>query len=323
MSTKSTHEETHLMKDYSRPRTPAEYLRIYLTGFAMGAADIVPGVSGGTMAFILGVYETLLDAIKSVNIGALRLLLARRFGALFEHVPVRFLIPLGLGIATAILALSNLLGTLLADHPLFVFAFFAGLILASIVAVGVKIRWNAVAGVALVAGAVFAFWLVGLPALRDASHDPLTLFASGAVAICAMILPGISGSFILLILGQYEYVLGAVRQLDVVTVALVGAGAVVGILGFSRILSWLLKHYETPTIAALVGFMIGSLRTIWERSSEGATRYADFGAGHIAGALALVLLGFLIVSLMDHMQTRDNPVFRLFGRNGKIAAAAD
>lgn len=323
MSTKNTHEETHLMKDYSRPKTLAEYLRIYLTGFAMGAADIVPGVSGGTMAFILGIYETLLDAIKSVNIGALRLLLARRFGALFDHVPVRFLIPLGLGIATAILALSNLLGTLLEDHPLFVFAFFAGLILASIVAVGVKIRWNAVAGVAVVAGAVFAFWLVGLPALRDASHDPLTLFASGAVAICAMILPGISGSFILLILGQYEYVLGAVRQLDVVTVALVGAGAVVGILGFSRILSWLLKHYETATIAALVGFMIGSLRTIWERSSEGAAKYVDFGVGHVAGALALVLLGFLIVSLMDHLQTRDNPVFRLFRRSGRVVAAAD
>src|SRR5690606_37004873 len=247
---------TPLMKhvDYSHPRTPRGYLRLYLTGFAMGAADIVPGVSGGTIAFIMGIYDTLVDAIKSFNLDAIRLVLTRKFAAAVDHVSLRFLIALGLGIITAVLLLSNILGTLLETQPTFVFAFFGGLVLASIVAVSGQVRWTSVALVALVIGAILGFVITGLDALDPTRvpHDYLTLFISGAIAIVAMILPGISGSFILLVLGQYQFVLDAVRNRDIVSVFVIALGCVVGLLTFSRILSYLLHHYRAPTLAVLI-----------------------------------------------------------------------
>lgn len=306
------HDNT-LMKDLSKPKTFGEYARIYLTGFAMGAADIVPGVSGGTMAFILGAYETLLNAIKSFNLEAIKLAFGMKFSQLFnEHIPVRFLVALGIGLLSAILLLSNALSGLLETQPLFIFAFFGGLILASIVSVGLKIKWSIGAVVALVVGAVFAFWIIGLPALEDGAHDNLTLFLSGMVAICAMLLPGISGSFILLILGQYKYILNAVKERDIVPLIFVALGCLVGILAFARVISWLLKHYESITIAALVGFMIGSLRVIVQEMDKGAQLIADFGAGHIVFAVVIAIGGFVLVSALDHMQTRSNPLFAIF-----------
>jgi putative membrane protein len=302
-------------QDHAHPKTPRQYLRLYLTGFAMGAADIVPGVSGGTMAFILGIYADLIDAIKSFDITALRLALRLRLRELLAHIPLGFLMAVGLGILTAVFLLSSALSHLLETQPTFVFAFFGGLILASIVAVGVKIRWSLATLASLIAAAAAAFIIVGLPVLQNANHDPLTLFISGAIAICAMILPGISGSFILLILGQYQYVLNAVRDSDILTLALVAAGAAVGIVVFSRVLSYLLKHYYQVTIAALTGFMIGSLRTIWERASAGTVALPQFAAGEIALALALVALGFVVVSVLDHLQSRANPFVSLFWRS--------
>jgi putative membrane protein len=311
--------------DFSRPRTARQYLRLYLTGFAMGAADIVPGVSGGTMAFILGIYETLIEAIKSFNLTALRLALGIKIRALLEHIPFGFLIALGLGILSAILALSNLLGNALETHAEFVFAFFGGLVLASIISIGAKIRWNAVNLVTVVVFAVAAFVLVGLNPMQNADHSPLVLFFSGMIAIVAMILPGISGSFILLLLGQYKFVLDAVRGLDIVSIAAVGVGCVVGIVGFSRILSWLLKNYEQVTIAALVGFMIGSLRKIWEGTPEGETPINGMSVvfqhstGEIAFALALFVFGFVLVSLLDHLQSGSNPLIGIFWRRPRPA----
>ncbi|MFQ3674403.1 MAG: DUF368 domain-containing protein, partial [Aggregatilineales bacterium] len=284
-------------KDLGHPRTPAEYARIYLTGFAMGSADIVPGVSGGTIAFIAGIYATLLNAIKSFDVEAIRLGVGLKFRELFEHIPVRFLITLLLGIGTAILLLANALGQALEDAPTFVFAFFGGLIVASIVAILPKVRWNAPSVIAFVVGAVFAFFLVGLNPLEDADHSLPVLFFSGMVAICAMILPGISGSFILLILGQYQFILGAVRSFDILSVAMVGMGAIVGLLGFTRILSWLLKRHESVTIAALVGFMLGSLRKIWDESVAGLALVPSFGVAEAALLVGLIALGFLLVSV--------------------------
>lgn len=301
--------------DLSRPRTPLQYLRLYLSGFAMGCADLVPGVSGGTMAFILGVYETLINAIKSFDLQAIRLVLARQFKAVFEHIPFRFLIGLGLGMATALFGMAALLTDLLDNHPTYLFTFFGGLIIASILAIGVKIKWTPGALISLVTATVFAFVVVGLPALENAGHGPVVLFLSGMVAICAMILPGISGSFILLILGQYRYVLDAVRSFDLVTVAVVAAGAVVGILAFSRILSWLLKNYENVTVAALVGFMLGSLRKIWMEAQDGVSLMSETGqltGTQVLGVVALLLAGFLLVSLLDHLQSRTNPIFAWF-----------
>ncbi len=322
------------MTDFSRPKTPRDYLRLFLTGVAMGAADIVPGVSGGTMAFILGIYETLLNAIKSFNPTALRLALARRWGELFEHVPVRFLIPLALGIGVAILGLAGALNRILDDPTgrIYLFAFFFGLIIASIIAVSAQVRWNATAWAALLIGAAAAFIIVNLLPV-DAPHDPLSLFLSGAVAICAMILPGISGSFILLILGQYDYVLSAVSERNIAPLIFVAAGCAVGILLFARLLSWMLKHYYTVTVAALVGFMVGSLWKIWPWKAcvlQDLDRHGEMrclaeqnllpdSAQSLLLALGLALAGFVLVSVIDHLQSRANPIVRRVWKNGNAA----
>ncbi len=322
-------------KDHSHPKTPRQYLRLFLTGFAMGAADIVPGVSGGTMAFILGVYEDLIDGIKSFNPQAMRLAVSGKFNELInEHIPLRFLVALGAGLGVAIIALSGLLSRTLDDptRRIYLFAFFFGLVIASIVAIGFKVKWSLVTIVTLIVGAVFAFVIVNLvPAAADPT--PINLLIAGMIAICAMILPGISGSFILLIMGQYDNVLSAVGDRDIITVAIVGVGAVIGIIIFSRILSWLLKRYYQPTVAALVGFMIGSLWKIWpwkDCVASDLDRHGDFrclqevnllpGAdSNVVLALGLVIFGFLLVSFLDHLQSGQNPLFCLFWRRASVA----
>jgi len=276
------------------------------------------------------------------------------------------------------------LHTFLEEQPTFLFAFFAGLIVASILAIGVKVKWNVGAMVSFFLAALFAFFIVGFEAeehnnvidlvhavengepsaelrnalitqlntvefedaeaqvdflinavqagepyseleetLEDAiaadytPSNPLVLFGSGMIAICAMILPGISGSFILLILGQYEAVLGAVKNLDEVSVAAVGAGAAIGIILFSRVISWLLNNYENITVAGLVGFMAGSLRLIWSEAAKGVDVVSQTGtlAGEqIVFVVGLTLVGFLLVSFLDHLQSRTNPVFAPFWR---------
>ena len=312
--------------DLSRPRTPAEYLRLFLTGFAMGAADIVPGVSGGTMAFILGVYQTLINAIKSFNVTALRMALGLQLREVADYVSLRFLLALGLGLLTAILLLSSFLSATLddADGRALLFAFFFGLVLASILTIGVKARWEASTALIFALGAAAAFVIVNIvPA--DADHSAPTLFVSGMIAITAMILPGISGSFMLLIMGQYDYVLTAVSQRDMPPVIIVGLGAAVGIIAFSRVLSYLLAHYYNQTVALLVGFMAGSLWKIypWKQCLESdLDRHGDIrclveqniapdpAADTFVAAIVLLLAGFALVNALDHLQTRDNPVLR-------------
>ncbi|PJF22354.1 MAG: hypothetical protein CUN56_06445 [Phototrophicales bacterium] len=376
-------KKEHIQADLSQPKTLLDYLRLYFTGFAMGSADIVPGVSGGTMAFILGVYETLINAIKSVDTNVIKMALRFDIKGIIDHIPFRFLIALGLGILSAVLLLASLLHDLLENQPTFIFAFFAGLILASILAIGYKVKWDVRAMVGLVIAALFAFFLVGIEgqlapveAVVQAVHDeadvteprarliaelqaenypnaeatvdelitlvqtdddysaledelaetiyepssPLVLFFSGMIAICAMILPGISGSFILLILGQYAVVLGAVKTLDLISIGAVGLGAVIGIIAFSRILSWLLKHHENLTIAALVGFMLGSLRLIWTEAVKGVEVINDTGALNTSQWVTVVVVlvgGFLLVSFLDHLQSRMNPVFAWAWKPGK------
>jgi putative membrane protein len=323
-------------KDHSHPKTLRDYLRLYLTGFAMGAADLVPGVSGGTMAFILGVYEDLIDGIKSFNLTALRLALGLKIKELLAHIPLRFLLALGAGLGTAIITLASFLSATLDDPTgrIYLFAFFFGLVIASILAVGVKVRWSPLTIIALVIGAVVAFVIVNLvPAAVDPT--PLNLLIAGMIAICAMILPGISGSFILLIMGQYDNVLSAVTNRDVVTVGIVFVGAVIGIVIFSRVLSWLLKHYYQPTVALLVGFMVGSLWKIWPWKACIASdldRHGDFrclqeanllpdATSNVALVIALALIGFLAVSFLDHLQSGQNPLFSLFWRRAVVAPA--
>jgi putative membrane protein len=315
-------------QDFSHPKTPFEYLRIYLTGFVMGCADIVPGVSGGTIAFISGIYETLINAIKSFNLTAIRKALKFDIGGFIDHTALRFLITLALGIGTAVLLLANLLSDLLENQPTYIFAFFAGLIIASILAIGITVKWGLPSLIAFIVGAVFAFVIVSLPETGDGDHSTITLFLSGAVAICAMILPGISGSFILLILGQYKYILEAVKGFEFGVIIPVALGCVVGIIVFSRVLSWLLKNYVDVTVAVLTGFMLGSLKLIWDNATnaESVAKMNSSGAldgGQIVFALALMVAGFILVSLIDHMQSRDNPVMRLVLPKKETPAPAD
>lgn len=312
--------------DISKPQTAAQYLRLYLTGFAMGAADIVPGVSGGTMAFILGVYEHLIHAIKSVNVDAVRFALRLKIADLAEHVSLRFLLALGFGLASAVLLLSSFLSATMDDATgrVLLFAFFFGLVVASILTVGAKVRWNSLSAATLVIGAAAAFVIVNIvPA--DADHSAPTLFVSGMIAITAMILPGISGSFMLLIMGQYDYVLSAVTNRDLPPIIYVGLGAIVGIIAFSRVLSYLLEHYYNLTVALLVGFMAGSLWKIypWKECLESdLDRHGDFrclveqnigpaaDSETFAPAIILLLAGFLLVNLLDHLQAKSNPIFK-------------
>lgn len=309
-------------QDFSHPKTLMQYLRIYLTGFAMGCADIVPGVSGGTIAFISGIYETLINAIKSFNFTALRKALKFDIGGFVDHTALRFLIALLLGIGTAFLLLANAMSYALEFQPTFLFAFFAGLIFASILAIGITVKWSTGAIISFVGTTIAAYIIVSLPELNITDHSTLTLFFSGAIAICAMILPGISGSFILLILGQYQYVLNAIKDFTqtrdfgamlpiVVPVAL---GCIIGIMLFSRVLSWTLKNYGNVTIAALTGFMLGSLKTIWDKAVAGVSIANPTGSldiGQIALVIGLMIFGFVLVSLIDHMQSGVNPVMRL------------
>ena len=319
--------------ELENPTTPQQYLRLLFTGFAMGASDIVPGVSGGTMAFILGVYETLIDGIKSFDATAIRLLLGRKFNTLLHHIPFRFLITLGIGVLLAIVALSGFLSSTMDDPTgrILLFAFFFGLVLASILTIGVKVKWGVIPVVALIVATIVALVIVTtVPA--EAPHEPLNLILSGMVAICAMILPGISGAFILLVLGQYDYVLTAVSDRNLPPVIFTGIGAIIGLLLFSRVLSWLLKNYYDATVAALVGFMVGSLWKIYpwkECVVDDLDRHGEFRCLSEQNiipaidqtfliALGLLVIGFLIVNLADHIQTSNNLVFRRFWRRRKL-----
>lgn len=236
---------------------------LFLKGVAMGAADVVPGVSGGTIAFISGIYETLINAIRSVDLTALRLLLKADFKGVWKHVNGPFLLVLLSGIGVSILSLSRLVLWLLETQPILIWSFFFGLILASIWGVGKNIKKIQPGRVTMfVIGAVIAWWITTVsPASTPESWWFIML--SGAVAICAMILPGISGSFILLLMGKYKFILGALQAFQLKIIALFSVGMAVGILGFSHLLNWLLKRYHDVTVALLAGFMLGSLNKVW------------------------------------------------------------
>ena len=236
---------------------------VYLRGMLMGAADIVPGVSGGTMAFITGIYDTLIDSIRAFDLACLRLVLRGQIKAAWQHVNGPFLLALALGIATSIVSLARVISWLLENHPVPLWAFFFGLILASALVLLRQVgKWTVARVSCLLAGALIAL-AVALSPVVDLNIGMAGVFLSGFVAICAMILPGISGSFILVLLGMYATVLGALKSLDLAFIAVLGAGAVAGLLCFSRLLHWLLHHFHQATMALLTGFLFGSLAVVW------------------------------------------------------------
>lgn len=239
------------------------YPLLLIKGCAMGAADVVPGVSGGTIAFITGIYEELIDSIRRIDLRAVQLFFTLRWGAFWKQINGSFLLSVVGGIAVSVFSLAKLMTWLLEHHPIHIWSFFFGLIIASSVLVAREIKhWNTGSILALLAGAATAYVITVL----SPAETPDTgwfIFLSGAIAICAMILPGISGAFILLLLGKYAYILGAVSTLNIGVLLLFIAGAIAGIVSFSHLLSWLLKHYHAATIATLTGFMVGSLNKVW------------------------------------------------------------
>ncbi len=254
-----------------------KYLLTFFKGMAMGAADIVPGVSGGSIALITGIYQQLLDSINSFTGVNLKLLLKLEVKKFYRAVNGTFLLSLLLGILTSIFSLSRVITYLMDEHPIPLWSFFCGLILISAFVILREIkRWHLGVIVALVIGTVGAYFITELPPTNTPEAAWFT-FVSGAIAICAMILPGISGSFLLLILGKYEMILKAVGDRDVVTLALFASGCIVGILAFSRVISWFLKKYYAITIGLLSGFMLGSMNKLWPWKVVTAFRTSSSG----------------------------------------------
>ena len=229
----------------------------------MGGADIIPGVSGGTIAFITGIYEELISSIKSVDLEAIKLLVAGKLPTFWTKINGRFLIVLPSGILVSLVTLARLITGLLETHPIQLWSFFFGLIAISALVVSRDIRkWSLGVIITMILGCAIAY-VITKAVPGENANNPLTVFLSGAIAICAMILPGISGSFILLILGKYNYVLSALKDFDLGVIIVFSLGCLVGIISFSRLISWLFRKYHDLTIAILTGFMIGSLNKVW------------------------------------------------------------
>ncbi|SFS80648.1 DUF368 domain-containing protein [Lutibacter maritimus] len=296
-----------------------QYLIITLKGVAMGAADVVPGVSGGTIAFISGIYEELLSSISSVNFNTLKVLKNEGIKAAWKRVNGNFLVALLLGIFISVISLSKIISYLLENQPILVWSFFFGLVLASILYVAKQItEWNFITVILLLIGAIGAFYITTLQPLVSEHSSPLFIFLAGVLAICAMILPGISGAFILVLLGAYKPVLDAIHDKDFKLLATLAAGAIVGLLSFSKILNWLFKHYKNFTLSVLTGFILGSLNKIWPWKetltwrtnshgikvpfNEQSVSPLNFnGEAHISTAILLALFGFALILILEKL----------------------
>lgn len=263
-----------------------DYFVIAFKGICMGAADVIPGVSGGTIAFIMGIYDEFVGSIAKIDAEAMKLLFKGKISEFWKHINGWFLVSLVCGIGLSVVALAGLMQYLLSHHPIQTWAFFFGLIVASSIFIirGIS-GWKLREGLFLVFGIVLGIVVCTLSPTQ--TPDALWfIFLSGALAICAMILPGISGSFILLILGKYEFIMGAISGLvsgvdvaqNLLIMAVFMVGAVVGILGFSKFLHWLLARWHKETLIVLAGFIIGSLVKVWPWSNMPAIVCSQFPA---------------------------------------------
>ncbi|WP_439183471.1 DUF368 domain-containing protein [Carboxylicivirga taeanensis] len=256
--------------------TIVSFLKTALKGAAMGAANVIPGVSGGTIALITGIFERLINAIKSFNGKAIQLLLKGEFKALAQHVDFYFLLALFSGVGVAVISLARLFEFLFVNYPIYIWAYFFGLVMASVYFVGKTVKkWSVSSVVSLIIGAGIA---ISISVLTPASQDDsfMYLLLCGVVAICSMILPGLSGSFVLILLGNYQLVMiDAINNasIDILLPVIIGAG--VGLIAFSHFLSWLLKKYHNQTIALLTGFIAGSLGILWPWKNEITKQFGD------------------------------------------------
>lgn len=290
-----------------------DYAVLTLKGMAMGAADVVPGVSGGTIAFIAGIYDELIDSIKSIDMYALKQLFSGKITAFWKSINGNFLVALLLGIGISVFSLAKLITYLLVTEPVLVWSFFFGLVLASTWFVSKDIKewgWKTIVG--FLAGAVIAFYItVATPANTPDSW--WFIFLCGAIAICAMILPGISGSFILVLLGKYFFIMEAVKTLDLIVIGVFAAGAVMGITTFSRVLSFALKNFRNITMSVVAGFMLGSLNKVWpwkvveSMTRNGVTYQTEHNVAPNelqAEACVLMLIGFFLVYALEKISVR-------------------
>jgi putative membrane protein len=289
---------------------------VYFKGMGMGAADVVPGVSGGTIALITGIYEEFINALKSFS-DALIVLKEQGWKAAWAHINGPFLITLFAGIATSLVLFLQLIKYALEFHPILLWSFFFGLIVASCYYVGLRVKiWNAASIIALVGGTVLIYYVTSIsPAQTPTSW--WFIFISGALAICAMLLPGISGAFILVLLGKYAYIIDSISQFNFKVVGLFALGCLTGLLSFSHLLSYMLKRFESITIALLTGFMIGSLNKIWpwkKTLSWGVDRHGEKiavlqenvwpaafedGEARFFPALFCMLIGFALIVVLE------------------------
>ncbi|WP_099465373.1 MULTISPECIES: DUF368 domain-containing protein [Parabacteroides] len=297
-------------------RNLKDYGLLVLKGMGMGAADVVPGVSGGTIAFIVGIYEELINSIKSINGTSLKLLFTGKIAAFWKAINANFLLSIVAGIGISIFSLAKLITYLLIYHPILVWAFFFGLVLAStwFVAKDIK-QWNWKTILSFISGAIIAYYItVATPA--ETSNSLPFIFLSGAIAICAMILPGISGSFILVLMGKYFYIMEAVKTFNIPIMLTFICGAIIGITSFSRVLSFALRKFHDITISVLAGFMLGSLNKVWPWK-EIIETYTD-SHGEIKPlieanimpnqlvweAIGLMILGFALVYFLEKLSMK-------------------
>ena len=302
-------------------RSTKDFALLVLKGMGMGAADVVPGVSGGTVAFISGIYEELITSINSISPSLIKVWRTKGFAAVWKQINGSFLIAVFGGVFISIFSLAKALSWLLENHPVLVWSFFFGLVLASVIFVGKEIKkWSLLSIALFIGGAGVAYWITILPVSAEVDSLPY-LFLSGALAVCAMILPGISGSFILVLLGSYKAVLDAVHERKIAEVFTVGMGAVIGLLSFARLLKWLFEHYRNSTLALLTGFILGSLNKIWPWKEVVESRVIDDkvipireinllpgqfdGDPQLLGAVLLGILGFSLIFILERLAARN------------------
>lgn len=276
-----------------------EAFLIFIRGLLMGSADIVPGVSGGTIALITGIYGHLIESISKIKFAFIKPLFKGDFkgfiNGIFEEIDFKFFIPLVLGIGVAFLTLAKVVTYCMDVHTALTYSFFLGLIIASAVILFKKLEHiNLKNFVFAIIGAILTFIFVSLNPMA-ANHSLPILFFSGMIAICAMILPGISGSFLLLLLGQYEYMLTALHELHFSEIIVFVVGALIGILGFSKILNYLLKHHEEVTMAFLIGVMLGSLRV----PGVEIINSVSLNMAGLLPCLIVAIIGFVLIIIME------------------------
>lgn len=304
-----------------------DYVIVALKGIGMGAADVIPGVSGGTIAFITGIYDELIGSIKSITPRNLMLLFKKDGVKLFcEAINLKFLVSIIIGIAISFFSLAKLMQYLLNSHPVMIWSFFFGLILASVWYVGKTVpKWDYKSVISFIIGAVIGYFITVISPAQT-SNELWFIFLAGAIAVIAMILPGISGSFILLLLGKYAFMMQAITTLDVVVLLIFICGAVIGLVSFSNVLSWLLKNFRSVTIATLAGFMLGSLNKVWpwkislqtfidshgevkplveQNVLPGVYKVTNGLEPYTLWAVLLMLLGFVIILVLEGVASRN------------------